>query len=51
MGLMIPDIEFHYNKDIDKDLLTEIEKIVEKHAAIQYKKSKKRNQYISFKWR
>ncbi len=46
MGLMIPDIEFHYNKDIDKDLLTEVEKIVEKHTAIQYK-NQKRNQYIS----
>ena len=46
MGLMIPDITFHYNKDTDKDLLTEVEKIVEKHAAIQYK-NQQRSQYIS----
>lgn len=46
MGFMIPDITFHYNKDTNKDLLTEVEKIVEKHTAIQYK-NQQRTQYIS----
>ncbi len=46
IGLIIPDIEFRYNKDTNKDLLTEVEKIVEKHTAIRYK-NQQRNQYIS----
>lgn len=46
MGFIIPDIQFYYNKDTNKDLLTEIENIVEKYTAIQYK-NQRRNQYIS----